>query len=176
TEIKYPCLPLLTRSRCRKHLRSGSVKRCSGSRIPCGNPLALRGSPRRSGPHCARRPAQVTAEPCRHRGAEKPAQSSAACVSGAMAPSRARSCPPPMVLVLLLAAKSSGYLHQDEAQEEVMAVAGGEVSLPCGAADNPFPGLAVGDEPCLLLWFREGSATPILSADARRGGGLHNAK
>ncbi|CAN8014931.1 unnamed protein product, partial [Ixodes persulcatus] len=60
--------------------------------------------------------------------------------------------------------------------EEVTAVAGGEVSLPCGAADNPFPGLAVGDEPCLLLWFREGSATPILSADARRGGGLHNAK
>ncbi|EEC03606.1 hypothetical protein IscW_ISCW002959 [Ixodes scapularis] len=60
--------------------------------------------------------------------------------------------------------------------EEVVAVAGGEVSLPCGAANNPFPGLAVGDEPCLLLWFREGSATPILSADARRGGGLHNAK
>ncbi|KAM7313209.1 nephrin [Ixodes scapularis] len=93
-----------------------------------------------------------------------------------MAPSRAHGCPPPMVLVLLLAAKSSGYLHQDEAQEEVVAVAGGEVSLPCGAANNPFPGLAVGDEPCLLLWFREGSATPILSADARRGGGLHNAK
>ncbi|KAG0426738.1 hypothetical protein HPB47_026164, partial [Ixodes persulcatus] len=118
----------------------------------------------------------VTAEPCCRRATEKPAQSSAACVLGAMAPSRARSCPPPMVLVLLLAAKSSGYLHQDEAQEEVTAVAGGEVSLPCGAADNPFPGLAVGDEPCLLLWFREGSATPILSADARRGGGLHNAK
>ncbi|KAL3251118.1 hypothetical protein MRX96_055240 [Rhipicephalus microplus] len=58
--------------------------------------------------------------------------------------------------------------------EEVLGLAGGEVSLPCGSSQ--FPGLAEDDEPILVLWFREGSATPILSADARRGGGLANAK
>ncbi|KAH9368827.1 hypothetical protein HPB48_004326 [Haemaphysalis longicornis] len=57
---------------------------------------------------------------------------------------------------------------------EVLGLAGGEVSLPCGSSQ--FPGLAPDDEPILVLWFREGSATPILSADARRGGGLANAK
>nr|XP_037279969.1 uncharacterized protein LOC119172930 [Rhipicephalus microplus] len=106
-----------------------------------------------------------------------------------MAPSRAtlRVLPPPPVFayvvsaVLVLAfaltttpALVSGYLQDDETPEEVLGLAGGEVSLPCGSSQ--FPGLAEDDEPILVLWFREGSATPILSADARRGGGLANAK
>ncbi|XP_075749929.1 nephrin isoform X1 [Rhipicephalus microplus] len=106
-----------------------------------------------------------------------------------MAPSRAtlRVLPPPPVFafvvsaVLVLAfaltttpALVSGYLQDDETPEEVLGLAGGEVSLPCGSSQ--FPGLAEDDEPILVLWFREGWATPILSADARRGGGLANAK
>ncbi|XP_037574392.1 nephrin [Dermacentor silvarum] len=107
-----------------------------------------------------------------------------------MAPSRAtlRVRPPPagfagaatVVTAVLVAACAltatlvSGYLQDDETPEEVLGLAGGEVSLPCGTSQ--FPGLAADDEPILVLWFREGSATPILSADARRGGGLANAK
>lgn len=79
-----------------------------------------------------------------------------------------------LVAVTLLAAPVSGYLQDDESPDEVLGLAGGEVSLPCGSSQ--FPGLAPDDEPILVLWFREGSATPILSADARRGGGLANAK
>ncbi|XP_075549839.1 nephrin-like isoform X2 [Dermacentor variabilis] len=109
-----------------------------------------------------------------------------------MAPSRAtlRVRPPPagfadaatvvtavLVVACALSARPalvSGYLQDDETPEEVLGLAGGEVSLPCGSSQ--FPGLAADDEPILVLWFREGSATPILSADARRGGGLANAK
>nr|XP_054926231.1 nephrin-like [Dermacentor andersoni] len=109
-----------------------------------------------------------------------------------MAPSRAtlRVRPPPagfadaatvvtavLVVACALSARPalvSGYLQDDETPEEVFGLAGGEVSLPCGSSQ--FPGLAADDEPILVLWFREGSATPILSADARRGGGLANAK
>ncbi|KAL1476732.1 hypothetical protein MTO96_036287, partial [Rhipicephalus appendiculatus] len=65
-------------------------------------------------------------------------------------------------------------MTQLDTAEEVLGLAGGDVSLPCGSSQ--FPGLAEDDEPILVLWFREGSATPILSADARRGGGLANAK
>ncbi|XP_070394039.1 nephrin-like [Dermacentor albipictus] len=109
-----------------------------------------------------------------------------------MAPSRAtlRVRPPPagfadaatvvtavLVVACALSARPalvSGYLQDDETPEEVLGLSGGEVSLPCGSSQ--FPGLAADDEPILVLWFREGSATPILSADARRGGGLANAK
>ncbi|KAH6930062.1 hypothetical protein HPB50_008660 [Hyalomma asiaticum] len=59
-------------------------------------------------------------------------------------------------------------------KKKVLGLAAGEVSSPCGSSQ--FPGCAVDDKPILVLWFREGSATPILNADARRGGGLANGK
>lgn len=79
-----------------------------------------------------------------------------------------------VVLVVVEVLPSHGY--EDAAPVEVIGVSGGEATLPCSGANGQFPGLEPGDEPCLVLWFREGSPTPILSADARRGGGLVNAK
>ncbi|XP_064469488.1 hemicentin-2-like [Ornithodoros turicata] len=76
------------------------------------------------------------------------------------------------VLIPLRAAFPFGY--PDDSVLEVTGVAGREVSLPCDL--RPAVGEPIDDEPLLVLWFREGFPTPLLSADARRGGGLSRAR
>ncbi|XP_064469484.1 neural cell adhesion molecule 1-like [Ornithodoros turicata] len=71
------------------------------------------------------------------------------------------------VLIPLRAALRFGYL--DDNVVEVTGIVGREVSLPCDL--RPAVGEPTDDVPLLVLWFREGFPTPLLSADARRGGG-----
>ncbi|XP_064470333.1 hemicentin-1-like [Ornithodoros turicata] len=76
------------------------------------------------------------------------------------------------VLIPFCASFPFGYV--DDKVVEVVGVAGREASLPCHL--SPAMGTPRDDEPLLVLWFREGFPTPLLSADARRGRGLPRAQ